>query len=32
VEEAETEKVDASYNGAQISSAIDIVAKVQEGV
>ena len=32
VEEAETEKVDASYNGAQISSAIDLVAKVQEGV
>jgi len=32
VDEAETEKVDASYNGAQISSAIDIVAKVQEGV
>ena len=32
VEEAETEKVDASYNGAQISSAIDIVAKVQEGI
>jgi hypothetical protein len=26
------EKVDASYNGAQISSAIDIVAKVKEGV
>ena len=32
VEEAEVEKVDASYNGAQISSAIDIVAKVQEGI
>ena len=32
VEEEEIEKVDASYNGAQISSAIDIVAKVQEGV
>tara|TARA_R110000822_G_scaffold138119_4_gene275717 strand:- start:3071 stop:5140 length:2070 start_codon:yes stop_codon:yes gene_type:complete len=32
VDEAETEKVDASYNGAQISSAIDIVAKVQEGI
>ena len=32
VEDVETEKVDASYNGAQISSAIDIVAKVQEGV
>lgn len=28
----EVEKVDASYNGAQISSAIDIVAKVQEGI
>ena len=28
----DVEKVDASYNGAQISSAIDIVAKVQEGV
>jgi hypothetical protein len=26
------EKVDASYNGAQISSAIDIVAKVKEGI
>jgi hypothetical protein len=26
------EKVDASYNGAQISSAIDIIAKVQEGI
>jgi len=32
VEEADVEKVDASYNGAQISSAIDIVAKVQEGI
>jgi hypothetical protein len=32
VEETEVEKVDASYNGAQISSAIDIVAKVQEGI
>jgi hypothetical protein len=32
VEEEEIEKVDASYNGAQISSAIDIVAKVQEGI
>jgi len=29
---AEIEQVDASYNGAQISSAIDIIAKVQEGV
>ena len=28
----EIEQVDASYNGAQISSAIDIIAKVQEGV
>lgn len=28
----DVEKVDASYNGAQISSAIDIVAKVQEGI
>ena len=28
----ELDKVDASYNGAQISSAIDIIAKVQEGV
>ena len=26
------ESVDASYNGAQISSAIDIVAKVKEGI
>ncbi len=32
VESEEIEKVDASYNGAQISSAIDIVAKVQEGI
>ena len=32
VTEEEVEKVDASYNGAQISSAIDIIAKVQEGV
>ena len=32
VESEDIEKVDASYNGAQISSAIDIVAKVQEGV
>jgi len=32
VEDVETEQVDASYNGAQISSAIDIIAKVQEGV
>ena len=31
-EEIEIDKVDASYNGAQISSAIDIVAKVKEGV
>lgn len=28
----EIEQVDASYNGAQISSAIDIVAKVKEGI
>ena len=28
----EVDKVDASYNGAQISSAIDIVAKVKEGI
>lgn len=32
VTEEEVEKVEASYNGAQISSAIDIIAKVQEGV
>ena len=32
VESEDIEKVDASYNGAQISSAIDIVAKVQEGI
>jgi hypothetical protein len=32
VAEAEIEQVDASYNGAQISSAIDIIAKVQEGI
>jgi len=32
VSEEEIEQVDASYNGAQISSAIDIIAKVQEGV
>ena len=32
VDDKEIEQVDASYNGAQISSAIDIIAKVQEGV
>jgi len=32
VVEEDIEKVDASYNGAQISSAIDIVAKVKEGI
>ena len=32
VSEEEIEQVDASYNGAQISSAIDIIAKVQEGI
>jgi len=32
VSEDEIEQVDASYNGAQISSAIDIIAKVQEGI
>ena len=32
VEDKDVEQVEASYNGAQISSAIDIIAKVQEGV
>jgi hypothetical protein len=32
VAEEEIEQVDASYNGEQISSAIDIIAKVQEGI
>ena len=32
IAEEEIEQVDASYNGAQISSAIDIIAKVQEGI
>lgn len=29
---ADTSKADVSYNGAQISSAIDIIAKVKEGI
>jgi len=32
VTEDEIEKVDASYNGAQISSAISIIEKVKEGI
>ena len=32
VDNKDIEQVDASYNGAQISSAIDIIAKVQEGI
>ena len=32
VTETEIEKVDASYNGAQISSAISIIEKVKEGI
>ena len=32
ISEDEIEQVEASYNGAQISSAIDIIAKVKEGV
>jgi len=32
VQEVDVEQKEASYNGAQISSAIDIIAKVQEGI
>jgi hypothetical protein len=32
IEPSEVEKVDASYNGAQISSAIAIIEKVKEGI
>ena len=32
VSDDEIEQVEASYNGAQISSAIDIIAKVKEGI
>ena len=32
ISEDEIEQVEASYNGAQISSAIDIIAKVKEGI